>query len=448
MRCPPLALLAVFSSCLGLPSLAGAPVEIAGAPAEVAVDERYDWPDGADLFLAIRRGDLMLAARRDGESFALGASLPWLQAGPLLGRGILRLVADPLGFSAWSGVFEESTALVLDASLRSSRRGTVVMPLPGLIGVFLRGQAAGSGECGAFGRLPLAAGAAAEGLVLRSRPEPRGISDDWYLDRSPFPGGEVTHLCGRLMLDSPRLDFSFTTGASACTWASPGSFATAWLRARSADAEASVLLSGVTAAYRSPDGDCPSGNLLASAGVRLGGNPRSGMMEAGWSCLVGKPGFAPGREVPTRARVKLAFSRDTLPRPDLIVSTIVQGEKEIIRDANGTRTETARCSSVVSACLDRLEAKVGLSLAGDGGTVLRSALALRPSSRLRLGMEAELSRAEGASTGATLTASVSVFGRSSRASLKAGMEDYPLAEKAAGVARFLRLTLSTSFRAE
>lgn len=441
MRCPPFALLAVASSCLGPPSLGG-------APAEIAVEERFDWPDGADVFLACRSGDFTLAARRNGDSFALGASLPWLQAGPLVGRGILRQMADPLSFSAWSSVFTERTALVLDASLRSSRQGAVVMPLSGLTGVFLRGQAAGAGECGAFGRLPLGAGAAAEGLVLRSRPEPRAISDDWYFDRSPFPGGEVTHLCGRLMLDSPRMDFSITTGTSACTWASPGSFATAWFRAHSADAEASALLSGATAAYRSPDGGCPNGNLLASAGIRLGGNPWSGTVEAGWSFLVEKPGFAPGSEVPTRSRVKLAFRRDAMPRPDVTVSTIIQGEKEVIRDANGTSTESARCSSAVSACVDQVEAGVGLGLAGSDGAVLRGALAVRPFSRLRLGMEAELSHAAAASAAASLTASVSVSGRSSRASLKAGFEDYPLAEKAAGLARFLRLTLSTSIRAE
>jgi hypothetical protein len=439
MRCALLALLGVL--------LCSGPASLAGAPAQIEADERYDWPDGADVFLGLRRGDFTLAARRDGESFALGASLPWLQAGPLIGRGILRQLADPLGFSAWSGVFEERTTLVLDSSLRSARRGAVVMPLPGLTGVFLRRHGAGA-ECGAFGRLPLGAGAAAEGLVLHSRPGPRGIPDDWYFDRSPFPGGDVTHLCGRLMLVSPRLDFSVTTGASACTWASPGGFAMAWLRARSPEAEVSILLSGVSSAYRSPEGDCQDGDVLASTGIRLGGNPLSGTLEAGWSCLVERPGFAPGHEVPTRRTLKLAFSRDTMPRPDILVSMVVQAEKEVTRDSNGTENEAARCSSAVSACLDHVEARAGVSLSAADGAVLRSALTVRPSSRLGLGMEAELARAAAASAAATLTASVSVSGRSTRASLKAGLADYPLAGTAAGLARYFRLTLSTSVRAE
>jgi hypothetical protein len=444
MRCRPLALLAVLC-CPGPPPVAGLPAQT--APAQVAVVERYDWPEGADIFLDLRRGDFALAARRDGESFALGVSLPWLQAGPLLGCGVLRQAADPLGFSARSGVFEERTSLALDASLRSSRQGAVIMPLPGL-GVFLRGCSAGGGELGVFGRLPLGAGAAVEGLALRSRPEPRGISDDWYFSRSPFPGGEVTHLCGRLLLDSPRLDFSFTGGASGCTRASPGAFAMAWLRARSSEAEASVLLAGATEGYRSPGGDCPSGGVLSSAGIRLGADPRLGTLEAGWSCLVENPGFAPGREIPTRCKLKLALSRDTMPRPDVLVSMIVQAEKEVSRDADGVEVEAARCSSAVSAGLDHVETRAGISLGGADGVVLQGSLAVRPSSCLGLGMEAELTHAEAASAAATMAVSVSISRRSTRAMLKAGLEDYPVAGTAAGPARFLRITLSTSIRAE
>ena len=100
----------------------------------------------------------------------------------------------------------------------------LLMPLPELCGVFCRPIGAGGMQYGAFGRLPLGAGAAVEGAFLASRPPPQATPDDWFLPRGVFPGGDVAHLCSRLLLGSPSLGFSFITAVSSAGWAGPGAF--------------------------------------------------------------------------------------------------------------------------------------------------------------------------------------------------------------------------------
>lgn len=418
---------------------------LAASPAEAVIDQRYEWPDGADLQLGLRWADLQVGARRDRGDTAAGASLPWMQAGPLVGRGMLRLVSDPLGFSASSAVFEEPTSLVLDASLRSARRGAVLMPLPGLLGVFVRQGVDGTG-CGAFASIRLGAGAVIEGLVLRNQPEPRGISEDWYLDRSPSPGAEMTHLCGRLRIDTPSLAFSLTAGESASEWASPGAFAAGWLRARSPAAEVSLLLCAVTPGFRSPDGNGPAGQSLVSTRLRLGADRRTGTLEAEWSHTVENPGSVPGLLVPTRSRLGVALCREEVPWRGFPVAVIVRAEKEISRGGDGVETESARFSSVVCAFPRHLEARAVFGLSGSEGALLGADLAVRPSSRLRLGVEARLSHVAAAAPAVSLTAGAWLAGPLRGHTLELGLEDYPLRGKPMDVARFLRFRLSTSIR--
>src|SRR5208337_1327124 len=184
----------------------------AGA-AGIQVNQDYDWPGEARVRSTVQDGDLLvlsgwgagapsaqgLPGRLPGsglpaggaamEGPLLGVCLPWLRFGPLLQRGMLRQVSDPLGFSPASGVFQERTTLVLDGELSSGAQGVLLMPVPGLCGVFCRPVGTGGNEYGAFGHLPLAAGSAAEAAVLVSRPRAQEPPDEWFLSHGLFPGG-------------------------------------------------------------------------------------------------------------------------------------------------------------------------------------------------------------------------------------------------------------------
>ena len=223
----------------------------AGA-AGIQVTQDYDWPAEARARCIVRDGDLLVvlgwgagavsppglsagglagvglsgiglpAGGAAMEGPLLGVCLPWLRFGPLLPRGLLRQVSNPLGFSPSSDVFQERTTLVLDGELSSASQGVLLMPACGLCGVFCRPVRAGGNEYGAFGRVPLAPGAAAEAALLASRPRAQEPPDEWFLSHGPFPGGDITELCARFAASSPALGFSLTSGISSARWTSPG----------------------------------------------------------------------------------------------------------------------------------------------------------------------------------------------------------------------------------
>ena len=428
----------------------------AAGAAEIQIEQGYQWPGEAGIRWSLRDRDLLVISRLDpsvtptglpaGEAPVVGVSLPWLRCGPLLARGILRQVSDPLGFSAWSGVFQERTTLVLDGGLASSNEGVLLMPVPELCGFFCRPVRAGGCDYGAFGCVPLGAGAAAEGAILVSRPPPQSTTDDWFLSRSPFPGGDVTDLCARFVLSSPSLGFSFTSGASSSGWAAPGAFSSLWISGRVPGLQAAVLLAGATPGYRAPDGACAAGGSRLSAMVRLGNDRRTGALEAGWSFLAARPSFSPRPEIPTRTIVRAELSRD-FQRPSLPpISLVVDGEKDISRGCDGIRNETSRCGSAVRAGFEGMDVTAGVSLTDQEGIRLLGALSLKPSSRLRVLVEARVNRLAASSPNGSMTVKLSFERGGQRAAVQTGMEDCPLTGRQACIARWFRLSLSCSIR--
>jgi hypothetical protein len=371
-----------------------------------------------------------------------------MRLGPLLTRGMLRMVSDPLAFSAWSGVFDERTGLVLDGALQTSRTGVLFMPHPECCGIFCTAGSKEGTELGAFGRLPLGE-AAAECVVLASRPEPQAAPDEWFMTRSPFPGGDLTHYAARIVLDSPSLDFSCAAGASSARFATSGAFSTLWIRGRLPELEGVVLLSGATPGYRALDGACTRDASRVSATARLGRDRSRGSVEAGFSFTTGEPGFSPSREIPTGWVVRAAFARDTVLASGRPVSVVLEAEKDISRDFDGVQQEAARCTSTTCVSLGSMDITAGLSVSDQEGFGILGRLALRPSSRLRLGMEAKGGHlgTSGPIGSMNMKLGVETAGRS--AALALGIEDYPLcslARPAADPARFLSVILSCSFR--
>ena len=431
----------------------------AAGAAEIRIEQHYQWPGEAGIGWRLQQDDFLVVSRfnlRAGptrpaglptaEGPVIGVSLPWLRCGPLLVRGILRQVSDPVGFTAWSSAFQERTALVLDGELSSSGQGVLLMPVPELCGVFCRPVRTGGCEYGAFGCVPLGAGAAAEGAIVVSRPAPQAAPDDWFLTRSPFPGGDVTDFCARLVLNSPSLGFSFTSGTSSARWAGPGAFSNLWMSARVPGLRAAVLLAGATPGYRAPDGACTSAASRLSAMVRLGNDRRTGALEAGWSFAVGRPSFSPRPEIPTRTIVRVELSRDFEQQSCPPLSLVMDGEKDISREWDGIRNETSRCGSTACARLEGMDVTAGVSLSDREGVRVLGALSLKPSSRLGILVEARADRLAAASPDGSMTVKVSFERGTQRAAIQTGFEDFPLTWRNARFAECFRLSLSCSIR--
>ena len=424
--------------------------------AEIQTWQEYKWPDEAGIRWRFQEGDLLVsfsvfpragpAGLCAADGVVLGMSLPWLRCGPLLARGILRLASDPLGFSAWSGVFQERTTLVLDGELSSSKEGVLLMPIPDLCGVFCRPVRTGGNEFGAFGSVPLAAGVAAEGAILGSRPAPQAVPEEWFLARSSFPGGDVMDVCARLVVSSPSLGISFASGTSSAQWAAPGAFSNLWISGRFPALQAAVLLAGATPGYRAPDGACASAATRLSAMVRLGYDRRTGALEVDWSFTGARPSFSPQPEIPMGTTVRAVLSRD-FERPSFPqLSLVVEGEKDISRGSNGVRSEASRCGTTACAGFEGMDVTAGVSLSGQEGARVLGALSLKPSSRLRILAAAGANRLAAASPVGSMSMKVSFERGEQRAAVQTGFEDFPLASKDGGFAKHFRLSLSCTIR--
>ena len=431
-------LLALALLCLG--SAHPAPA----APASVTIEETYRWPRGAGVEARLRRDGLLVIANTDLQGVAAGLSSPWALAGPLVSRGLLRLASDPLGFSPESPVFEEGTALALDSSLESRRRGAALTPLPG-VGLFAREGPEGHGA-GIFTAVSPAGGLLLDGLLLSSWPAASAAGDEWYFDRSPSPGGQVTHGCARVSLGAGGLGWTVAAGASSAEWAGPGAFADVRLRGSAAGVETDVLLAAASPGYRSPDGKGTTEQSLAGVHLRVGGDGDRDRIDASWSLAVGRPSASPGLELPWRLRVRLALARQSSIAYDLPVWWIAEADKDVHRSADATQEEISRVSSAVSLAAGGVEARLSLGVSGTDGARIAGELALRPSSELRLGLETQAQRLGGPAANASLEGALVLSGPSDRHELRVGLVECPLWAGLAGAAKSFRLSLASSFR--
>jgi hypothetical protein len=431
-----------------------------GRDAEVRVEQAYEWPGRAVLRMSLRQGELLVVSRTEflpgmspapaGGGPVQAVCLPALTFGPLLARGLLRQIPDPLGVSAWSGVFGERTALVLDGALPPSRAGLLLTPFPGWGGLFCMPGRRGGTEYGAYGRLPLGRGFAAEGAALSSRPEPPPVTDEWMLPRGVFPGGEVVNFGLRLMMETPSLAFSWVTGGSSAQLAAPGFFSSLWISAEMTDLSGSVLISADTPGYRGPEGVCTQTASRFSGVLRFGRDRHRGTLEAGCSFAVAESPFSPGAEIPTKCVARAAFSREIDWAPGRTVSFLAQAEKDIGRDPDGVRTETSRCSSTACVTLGSADITAGAGCSDHDGARILGAVALRPSRGVRIGVEAGGSGLGAPRPAGNLSLTVAVESGGGHALLRAGVEDYPLSgffsRAPAAPEKHLALSLSCSVR--
>lgn len=272
---------------------------------------------------------------------ALGLECPWGAAGPLAPRGLLRALADPLGYSPASGVFSEPAGFRLEGALQAApRRGLWLEPLPGRLGLFLvRRPAERADELGAelLGGGPLGlvqAGASvafrwsgpgrsagprpsppvraeAQALAVLSHPEadsrvsplasgpPASCPPDWQQDRSLFPGGGLLHLGGALRLETGegRLACCLLAAASGGQRVPAGLLGLWRLEAEGRCWNAQALLGACSEDYRVPQGESYAGAW--AAGLRLEVRPRPSLrLEADWRRRIDWPPAAPEGGLP------------------------------------------------------------------------------------------------------------------------------------------------------
>ncbi len=261
----------------------------------------------------------------DPHFLAFGLECPWFAAGPLAPRGLLRALADPLGYSPASGVFSEPAGYRLEGALQgASRRGLWLEPLPGRLGLFLvrrPPQEAGAWGAGLLDGGPLglvqAGGAAtllwdglaaglveAQMLALLSRPEPdwrceSPISSEWFFEHPPFPGGSLLHLGGALRLEAGggRLACCLMAAASGGQRVPAGLLGLWRLEAEGRGWNAQALLGACSEEYRLPQGEPYPGAW--AAGLRLEVRPKPALrLEANWRRRIDWPPAAPEGGLP------------------------------------------------------------------------------------------------------------------------------------------------------
>jgi hypothetical protein len=198
----------LFLWALGLvfPGAAGAQYLLGEEPVSVEASSRAGFPGHFSGRLLAGAGDyrVLFLSLKDYEKperdfTTAGFQAPWLNAGPLTPGGLFREVFSPLGYTAGSSVFAETTRLSLNtAEERSSREGLWIS-VPGdylALGAYTDGEdiTHTSAACNFFRGKE---GPLLSGLFMVSEPPGRLSSEDWFPEKPLFPGGKLYHTAFR-----------------------------------------------------------------------------------------------------------------------------------------------------------------------------------------------------------------------------------------------------------
>jgi hypothetical protein len=240
---------------------------------------------------------LALDARRGLASVyqAVGLETPWLLLGPVEPCGLLRELANPLGFQPGSGAFIEASGLRLEGSLDgTSRRGLQLEPLPDRLGLYAVRSRSLPLALGGMLQLPFCRAGQLEALAQVALPAQPAVAEEWFAAQPPYPGGPLLHLSARIRLACPANPpepagpvLSWSAAMSTGPRIRPGLYSrlSAGLEAGRAAGEALLGICGT--GYHTPEGgDGLTGTQLACR-LRLG--PRTGTrLQADWSRQVGR----------------------------------------------------------------------------------------------------------------------------------------------------------------
>ncbi len=207
-------------------------------------------------------------------SFTLGFSSPVLTFGPLSRFGLLKSLFNPLGYYPGSSVFAEPTGLRLNAAFETgSRRGAVLEPLPGNLGLFLLKSSRAPLKTGGFFTLEEknleGSSFRLEGITVYSHPERAGWGDAWFKEEAPYPGGNLLHLGGSFSLRHSGWHLHLSSAASSGERAAPGAFTQLELGYAQRQILLALLFGLCGREYFTPDGKHPKNWLLAGGKVSI-----------------------------------------------------------------------------------------------------------------------------------------------------------------------------------
>jgi len=337
------------------------------------------------------------------ETLVLSGSLEWqgrhtpssplLRVGPLVPSGLLRELADPLGFDAGSYVFEERSGFTVDGSSTARPAGFVCLP-PGAIGVFGAPLEEGGAELGAFLNSAPRKPWRAEAAAWFSEPPAVRFGDSWYRVNAPFPGGQLLDVGCRLRTVLPGISFGATFGGSLGTSTGPG-----WLLQLNGTAAAGPLevsfFGGGSGGYRSPSG------TVSPAAWRASGRGRLAVSEstAELCCTleIARPGFAPRPYLAERLEIGVVYERGFRVADGTRGAFRFEAAKRIDTDPQGNGREDARCSGGFSLSSGRLGASVALSWSSQSGAAGRAVVTFDPAELAALEVQAGWSAHERAS---------------------------------------------------
>ena len=197
---------------------------------------------------------------------AFGLCAQGLLVGPVRPTGLLRELADPLGFGPGSDVFGEPSGLRLDTAFSPERRGVAIGGPPGGCTLYL--MRAGPVLCSGFLLdRPGLQGAGAELLLGASEPSAGPPEDRWYLAEPGHPGGLLCHAAARLARRGAGVRGAAAAGLSVGERVPPEGFLRCSLRAEQGRWQGDLLAVAASAGYVSPEGRL--GDWSRAVGMRL-----------------------------------------------------------------------------------------------------------------------------------------------------------------------------------
>jgi hypothetical protein len=286
-------------------------------------------------------------------SLAFGVSLPRLRAGTLAPSGLLREAANPLGFGAGSDVFREDTGLRLDGSAGTpARLGVLLMPVAGVLGLYVaEGQVRG-GELGIFAVLQPARGVTVDVLACAADPDPPdpagqpgpaaqppSSSGDWY--GAPASVGVRGVAAARLRAAGPGMSASITAGVSAGAQGGQGHFLHAAAKAAGRVLSAALLIGVADGGWRNLAGRRSAAEARACARLRVSGP--SGAAEADACVEAGMPPFGAGAAVASGLQITGALETGT-SLGGALQSFRLEADVSIRSQDRSSRAGTAACT--------------------------------------------------------------------------------------------------------
>ncbi|MDR1626900.1 MAG: hypothetical protein LBT33_10225 [Spirochaetia bacterium] len=243
----------------------------AASPAYLANRLFAQYDDYRLLFVSLKDFD-----EPEKDYAAAGFDSPWLTAGPLKTEGLFREIFSPLGYSAGSPVFAESSRLSLNtASPRSTRKG-LWLGLPGdyaALGAYTDGEDVGHAAA-SVNFFKGKRGPLLSGLLMLSRPPGRLDSDDWFPEKPLFPGGEVYHAAFRGQIPFDRFSGGVTrAGLSSALGfgerVAPAAYYTLFASHTDKTWDIRLLHGAADKDYVSPSGKYPTYLASRSASLKL-----------------------------------------------------------------------------------------------------------------------------------------------------------------------------------